>query len=97
MVPVPGGQGFARHIATLQQFVFPVTNGMTGPGALQPGLGAQTTPPFVKCSQPILCRMPLKIRLKVSTTCSEKQLPGNVRRAISRLRAISTWLNFCPK
>ncbi|MFI0907063.1 hypothetical protein ACH4TE_26620 [Streptomyces sioyaensis] len=38
-VPVPaGGDGYRRLVATLYQFTFPLTNGMTGTGSLQPGL-----------------------------------------------------------
>lgn len=41
-VPVPVVPGFRRLIATLRQFTFPVTTGMTGDGKLQPGLAPVT-------------------------------------------------------
>ncbi|MFI1307785.1 hypothetical protein [Streptomyces sioyaensis] len=42
-VPVPeGGDGYRRLIATLNQFTFPLANGMAGTGSLQPGLAPAT-------------------------------------------------------
>ncbi len=41
-VPVPGA-GYSRLVAGLDQFTFPITDGMTGSGSLQPGLIPVTT------------------------------------------------------
>jgi hypothetical protein len=37
-VPVPGGEGHRRLVATLHQFTFPLMTGRTGPGKLMAGL-----------------------------------------------------------